>query len=71
MPVAPSDRMRRSRSPKAGRPPEPSVASPQDRRRQKRSTARVRKGAVQLQAERGPRALTAAKGPKRTKQKKG
>lgn len=46
------------------------MASPQDRRRQKTAVARVRKGAVQLQTDRGPRALTAAKGPKRIKQKK-
>ncbi len=61
----------RTRSPKVGRPPTPLALSPRDRRRRKTATAELRKGGTLFQTGQGPRALTAAKGPKRVKQKKG
>jgi hypothetical protein len=59
------------RSPKAGRPPETPAATPQVRRRRKSAVVTLDKGTTLLQVERGPRALTGAKGPKfRGQQKK-
>ena len=52
------------RSPKAGRPPEESVAPPQVRRRQKTAHASVKKDTMLLQAPRGPRVIWGVTKPK-------
>ena len=53
-----------ARSPKAGRPPEESVAPPRVRRRQKTAHAAVKKDTMMLQASRGPRVIWGATKPK-------
>ena len=52
------------RSKKAGRPPEPSVAPPRVRRRQKTATAAVRKDTMLVQSTEDPRARWPASKPK-------
>jgi nicotinate phosphoribosyltransferase len=55
------------RSPKAGRPPETRVASPRVRRRQKTARTVLRKDAVMLEVEHGPRVAVAGRRPKTKK----
>ena len=52
------------RSTKPGRPPRKSAASGRVRRRRRRASVTLRKGAVLLQAERPPRTVWAAESPR-------
>jgi hypothetical protein len=52
------------RSPKAGRPPRESPATPRVRRRQKSASAAVRKGGMLMQAAEGPRVRRGVTKPK-------
>ena len=52
------------RSPKAGRPPEATVAPPRVRRRQRTAHAAVRKDTMILQAAQGPRVIWGVTKPK-------
>ncbi|OGK96672.1 MAG: hypothetical protein A3E31_01675 [Candidatus Rokubacteria bacterium RIFCSPHIGHO2_12_FULL_73_22] len=56
--------LRAPRSAKAGRPPRTSVAPPRVRRRRRRASVTLKKGAVLLQAERPPRTAWGAESPR-------
>jgi len=53
-----------ARSPKAGRPPEKTLSSPQARRRQKTAHVAVRKDTLMMQTDDGPRVLWGVTKPK-------
>ena len=52
------------RSPKAGRPPEETVAPPRIRRRQKTAHVALQKGTTLLETAHGPRVALGVKKPK-------
>jgi len=56
--------LRAPRSPKAGRPPESTVASPRVRRRQRTAHTAVKKDTMILQASEGPRVIWGVTKPK-------
>ncbi|MBI4270240.1 MAG: hypothetical protein HY615_07890 [Candidatus Rokubacteria bacterium] len=55
---------RAPRSKKAGRPPRKGVAAGQVRRRRRRASVTLKKGAVLLQADRPPRTVWGAESPR-------
>ncbi len=63
MPMASNMRQPR-RSTKAGRPPEPLVVSPQNRRRMRTARVAVRKGTMVLETDHGPRIAWGVTKPK-------